>query len=175
MDLPRQTELPGPVLPDGSLNIDTSIYYDKPDAPQACEKFVVFSLNENLFAVAAGKIAEVTHPLPVAPLPGAHDRVSGLANLRGEIIAVMNLKKMWNEKNLAVPEKAKLIVLRSAGAETALAFQVDKLNEIVTLFGSEIRPSGKGDPGQIYGTAVHGSDTLHLLDTDKLRASLAFD
>lgn len=175
MDLPHQTEQLGPVLPDGSLNIDTSIYYDKPDVPQAGEKFVVFSLNEDLFAVAAEKIAEVTHPLPVAPLPGAHDRVLGLANLRGEIIAVINLKKMWNEKNLALPEKAKLIVLRSAGAETALAFQVDKLNEIVTLFDYEISPSGKSDPGQIYGVADHGPDKLRLLDTDKLRASLAFD
>ena len=175
MDLPRQTEQPGPVLPDGSLNIDTSIYYDKPDAPNAGEKFVVFSLNELLFAVAAEKIAEVTHPLSVAPLPGTLDGVLGLANLRGEIIAVMNLKKMWNEKNPALPEKAKLIVLRSAGAETALAFQVDKLNEIVTLSDSGIGPPGKSDPGQIYGVAQRGPDKLHLLDTDKLRASLAFD
>lgn len=175
MDLPRQTEQPGPVRPDGSLNIDTSIYYDKPDAPNTGEKFVVFSLNEDLFAVAAEKIAEVTHPLSIAPLPGTHGRVLGLANLRGEIIAVMNLKKMWNEKNFAPPEKAKLIVLRSGSAETPLAFQVDKLNEIVTLSDSEIRPSAKGGPGQIYGVAERGPDKLHLLDTDKLRASLAFD
>jgi purine-binding chemotaxis protein CheW len=173
LDLKSQ---PGPdlPLPGDSLSIDTSAYYDKPDAVKNGEKFVVFSLNEKLFAVPSGKIAEVTHPLSVAPLPGTRDWFLGLANLRGGIIAVLNLKKLWNETPFAISEKAKLIVLRSGDSETVLAFQVDKLNEIVTLFDSEIHFDEKG-PGQIYGVADHGSDTLHLIDVDKLRASLLFD
>ena len=139
------------------------------------EKFVVFSLNEKLFAVSSEKIAEVIHPLAVVPLPGTRDWFLGLANLRGGVIAVVNLKKLWNETHSAISEKAKLIVLRSGDSETVLAFQVDKLNEIVTLFDSEIRTHEQNDPGQIYGVADHGSDTLHLIDIDKLRASLLFD
>lgn len=174
LDLKSQ---PGPDLPfpGDSLNIDTSIYYDKPDAVNNGEKFVVFSLNERLFAVPSGKIAEVTHPLSVVPLPGTADWFLGLANLRGGVIAVLNLKKLWNETHSAISEKAKLIVLRSGDSETVIAFQVDKLNEIVTLFDSEIHSNEKEGPGQIYGVADHGPDTLHLIDVDKLRASLLFD
>jgi purine-binding chemotaxis protein CheW len=162
-------------LPGDSSGINTSVYYDKPDAVKNGEKFVVFSLNEKLFAVPSGKIAEVTHPLSVAPLPGTRDWFLGLANLRGGVIAVLNLKKLWNETPSVISEKAKLIVLRSGDSETVLAFQVDKLNEIVTLFDSEIHSDEKKGPDQIYGVADHGSDTLHLIDVDKLRASLLFD
>jgi purine-binding chemotaxis protein CheW len=174
LDLKSQTgpDLP---LPGDSLNIDTSVYYDKPNAVNNGEKFVVFSLNEKLFAVPSSQIAEVTHPLAIAPLPGTRDWFLGLANLRGGMIAVLNLKKLWNETNSAISEKAKLIVLRSADAETVIAFQVDKLNEIVTLFDSEIHSNEKKGPGHIYGVVDRGSDTLHLIDIDKLRASLLFD
>jgi len=174
LDLKSQ---PGPdlPLPGDSLSIDTSVYYDKPDAVKNGEKFVVFSLNEKLFAVRSERIAEVAHPLSIAPLPGTRDWFLGLANLRGGVIAVLNLKKMWNETHSAISDKAKLIVLRSGDSETVLAFQVDKLNEIVTLFDSEIHPNEKEGPGQIYAVADHGPDTLHLIDVDKLRASLLFD
>lgn len=177
MDLLDRKSQPGPdlALPGDPLSIDTSVYYDKPDALNKGEKFVVFSLNDKLFAVPSSRIAEVTHPLPVAPIPGANDRFLGLANLRGSVIAVLNLKKLWNEANLAVSEKAKLIVLTAGYSETVLAFQVDKLDEIVTLFDSDISPGGENGPGQIYGVADRGPETLHLVDIDKLRASLLFD
>jgi purine-binding chemotaxis protein CheW len=174
LDLKSQ---PGPdlPLPGDSLGVDTSVYYDKPDAVKNGEKFVVFSLNEKLFAVPSERIAEVAHPLSIAPLPGTADWFLGLANLRGGVIAVLNLKKLWNETHSAISEKAKLIVLRSGDSETVIAFQVDKLNEIVTLFDSEIRSHEKTGPGHIYAAADHGPDTLHLIDVDKLRASLLFD
>lgn len=174
LDLKSQ---PGPdlPLPGDSLSIDTSVYYDKPDAVNNGEKFVVFSLNEKLFAVPSEKIAEVTHPLSVAPLPGTPDWFLGLANLRGGVIAVLNLKKLWKDTHSAISEKAKLIVLRSRDSETVLAFPVDKLNEIVTLFDSEIISNRKKDRGQFYGVVNRGSDTLLLVDIDHLRASLLFD
>jgi purine-binding chemotaxis protein CheW len=177
MSLLELKSQPGPdlPLPGGSLSIDTSVYYDKPDAVKNGEKFVVFSLNEKFFAVPSEKIAEVTHPLAVAPLPGTPGWFLGLANLRGGMIAVLNLKKLWKETHSAISEKAKLIVLRSDDSETVLAFQVDKLNEIVTLFDSEIHSNEKKGPGQIYGVVDRGSETLHLIDVDKLRASLLFD
>ena len=112
----------------GPIELDPSVYYDQPGIHDKSEKFVVFSLNEKLYAIPSGKIAEVTHPLPIAPLPGTRDWFLGLANLRGEIVAAINLKRLWNESNTSLSDKSKLIVLRGEEFETAVAFPVEKLS-----------------------------------------------
>lgn len=154
-------------------DLDTSAYYGKPDPLSRSEKFVVFSLNGVLYGIPSSRIAEVTHPLTAALLPGAPDWFNGLANLRGEVVAVFNLKKLWKEEIADLSERSKLIVLRSIDGETSFAFQVDKLNEIVTLFDSDIQPTA--DRNRLIGVVPRDTGSLNLIDVTKLRASLVFE
>lgn len=155
--------------------IDNSFSSDKPAAAPKGERFVAFFLNDKLYAIPSSRIAEVIHPLSITPLPGAHEWLIGVANLRGEIIAVLNLKRLWDAESSAVSEKAKLIVLRSESSETPFAFKVDRLSEIVTILDSEVQRVNEKGPSQIYGKVVRGSSTFHLVDTGDLLASLAFN
>lgn len=154
-------------------DLDTSTFYGKPDPLSRSEKFVVFSLNGVLYGIPAGRIAEVTHPLKTARLPGAPEWFNGLGNLRGEAVAVFNLKKLWKEEITDLSERSKMIVLRSIEGETVFAFQVDKLNEIVTLFDSDIQPTA--DRHRLTGIVPRETGTLNLIDVTKLRASLVFE
>lgn len=153
---------------------DNSIFSDKSAASQKSESFVAFFLDDKLYAVPSARIAEVIHPLSITPLPGSESWLLGVANLRGEILAVLNLKKLWKVESSASSGKAKLIVLRSEHSETPFAFKVDKLSEIVTIFDSEIQRVKEKGSAQIYGKVVRGSSTFHLVDTGDLVASLAF-
>ena len=49
------------------------------------EKFVVFFLEGELFALPAAQITEIVRPLDFTPLPNSPAWLHGIANLRGEI------------------------------------------------------------------------------------------
>lgn len=156
-------------------DIDNSIFSDKSAASQKSERFVAFFLDDKLYAIRSVRIAEVIHPLSITPLPGSESWLLGVANLRGEILAVLNLKTLWKVESSPSSGKAKLVVLRSEQSETPFAFKVDKLSEIVTIFDSEIQKVKEKGTAQIYGKVVRGSSTFHLVDTASLLASLAFN
>jgi chemotaxis signal transduction protein len=176
MDQMDQVERPGkspfPAEFGGSA---AALFDDKRTAPPQGARFVVFFSNDRLYAVPSAEVAEVVHPLPVTPLPGSPAWLQGIANLRGEIIAVFNLKRLWNVPNPSPPERAKLIVLRAERSQTAFAFHVDKLGEIVTIAESEIHPERSNDSPHIYAKVVRAPNTLHLLDAGRLVASLSFN
>lgn len=159
----------------GIAAIDKPPSSDKPAAAPKGERFVAFFLNDKLYAIPSFRVAEVIHPLSITPLPGSREWLLGVANLRGEILAVLNLKTLWNADSPALSEKAKLIVLHSEHSETPFAFKVDRLSEIVTILDSEVRQVKEKDSPQIYAKVVRGASTFHLIDTGDLLASLAFN
>src|SRR5215203_7090627 len=76
------------------------------------EKFVVFFLDDELFAVSAAAVAEIVRPLEFTPLPNSPAWLHGIANLRGQIISVLNLAKICHKNSAPVSSKSKLIVLK---------------------------------------------------------------
>jgi purine-binding chemotaxis protein CheW len=159
----------------------SSIFLEGKSAQVYGEKYVVFALDEELYAVHSNLVAEVLSPLPVTPLPGVPEWLSGVANLRGEIISVVDLRKFWKKKPAASasnssPQKTKLIVLRSAKDDTKIAFIIDRLSEIVTLAPQDIKFSAADFENSfptLYGKAAHESSILLLFDAENLLSSLS--
>lgn len=155
-------------------------FLDERPAQPYGEKYVVFALDEEFYAVHSNLVAEVLSPLPVTPLPGVPGWLSGVANLRGKIVSVVDLQKFWKKKTAASSasalQKNKLIVLRSAKDDTKIAFVVDRLCEIVTLAPQDIKFSAADFENSfptLFGKAAHKSHTLLLFDAENLLASLS--
>ena len=108
------------------------------------------------------------------PLPNVPEWLLGMANLRGDLISVIDLRKLWKQ-NTETPNRTRFIIIHSPKHETSIAFVVDKLNEIVTLSAKEINFSA-ADFGTSYptffGKAEFKSQPLFLLEIDKLLATL---
>lgn len=138
--------------------------------PKSGDKFIVFFVEDDFFAVPAANVAEVVQPLPLTTLQNIPDWILGLANLRGNIISVVNLRKLLNKTTSQNPAKPKFVILRSTKDDSLIAITADKLSEIVTLSGEEIQD--KKNDKLFSGTALHKENTLHLLDTEKLYAML---
>ena len=136
------------------------------------EKYLVFFLGEELFAVSSKKVAEATPSLAVTPLPNAPEWLLGIANLRGDIISVVNLSALLGKKNLIPTPKSKFIILRSQIFEFGVALIVERISEIVAFPDKEIQSSMNEKTPHIFGKAVHKSQTLNLINTEKLLASL---
>ena len=162
---PLFDDFPSPDLPHLTDNFPT----DKQPEMTDGEKFVVFFLGDELFALHAARIAEIVRPLSFTPLPGAPDWLHGIANLRGEIVSVLNLSGICGKPGAGDSSKSKLIVLKTKNAGSSVAFPVDRLNEIITLSADQIQPA---EDARFLGCAVYKTAPVKLLDTEQLFASL---
>lgn len=152
---------------------DPSILNSKYQPPVG-DKYIVFHLDDKIYGINSKSVAEVTASLPVTPLPGVPEWVSGIANLRGDIISVIDLRKLW-QKTTQPPLKTRFIVFHSAKNDSAIAFIVDKLSEIVTLSDKEINFSAADFTDSFptfFGKADFKSQPLFLLEIDKILSSL---
>lgn len=139
------------------------------------EKYVVFHLDDRQYGINSKKVAEVATSLPVTSLPNVPDWLLGIANLRGEIITIVDLRKLW-KKNTTTPPKTRLIVFNSQKHETPIAFVVDKLNEITHLSSKDINFSAADFEDSfptISGKADFKNQPLFLLDIDNILSSLS--
>ncbi len=171
------SEITKPVFDLSALNLPNltnPIAGDKHFARQSGEKFIVFDLGGKLFAVSSEQVAEVIHPPTVTPLPNVPEWLFGIANLRGEIISVVDLRQILTKENSVIAPKSKCVIARSSGSNTSIAFTVDKLSELITLSKEEIRNAGKDKSPYIFGEAAYRSNTLQLIDLEKISAFLEF-
>ena len=155
-----------------SLNLPDlteSFFNDKQPANSDGEKFVVFFLGDALFAIPARQVTEVIRPLPFTPLPKAPSWLAGVANLRGEIISVVSLFEFCRQRSAPPSPRSKFIVLRPANYRSAVAFPIDKLNEIITLNGDQINAEAVSF---FSGNAIYDASPVRLLDTDRIFSSL---
>src|SRR5688500_1439199 len=129
------------------------------------EKFVVFFLDDEFFAVQARQVAEIVRPLDFTPLPNSPAWLHGIANLRGTIISVLNLSKICGKTDVSNSSKSKLIVLKTKNPASTVAFPVDRLSEIVTLTINDVQPA---EDARFFGKAVYKAAFVNLLDTEKL-------
>lgn len=146
-----------------------SLFIEEDDLSNV-EKFVTFYLQEELFGVSTKNVAEVTRILPIAFLPNSPEWLSGIANLRGEVVPVLNLPKLLEKEPSETSNRAKFVVLQNG--DSAFAFVVDKLSEIVTLQSKTIEPVQEINSPNIFGKAEYKSNTLFLIDADRITSSL---
>ncbi len=138
------------------------------------EKYVVFSLDRDSFAVSANYVAEVGRDIFFTPLPNVPNWFLGIANLRGEIVSVIDLRKFWDRKTPS-PNKTKTIVLRSRKDEFSIIVVVDRLGEIATLNSSQIENLDKSEIlndhltiNNIDKKALHDGKKLFILNPNNL-------
>lgn len=136
------------------------------------EKYLVFYTGEEFYAIASDMVAEAAPYPRVIALPNAPEWLLGIANLRGEVVSVLDLAAILQKNSSKTAPKTKFIVLRSQIFESGAAFPADKINEIATIPSAEIQRRADTDSPHIYGQAVYKSQTLNLIDTEKLLASL---
>lgn len=171
-DLNQELDLLSPIE---LVNLPDSLHSDELVAPKKREKFVGFFLGAKLFCVPAEKVSEVAHPPAITSLPNSPQSLLGIAAVRGEVVAVVNIKKLLHEGISRSDGKSKLIVLQAEEKETRIGFPVDKMLEVVTIADDEIEPCGDRPQSYIVGSSVQEAGVFHLIGTDKLTGALELD
>jgi purine-binding chemotaxis protein CheW len=123
-----------------------------PRAPEAAEvlEVVTFALGGERYAVETCHVREVVRFDDLTPVPGGPDFLAGLVNLRGEILAVFDLRRFFGVADPGRTERARVIVLGGERAEFGVL--ADVVHEVTTLRVEEVRepPASVSGAGRDY-------------------------
>lgn len=134
-------------------------------------KYIVFRLNGEAYAFSAASVAEISHPLTVTPLPFVPSWMSGVANLRGDIIAVIDLRLFWYQPAAAPGTRTKMLVVRAENENVRIGLTVDAVSEIRYIPASQIS-TAESNPNAPFASYLQGvsnleGETMHILNAEQ--------
>ena len=110
-----------------------------PDTEEECLEVAEFLLAEERYAIEAAFVCEVYPLKELTPLPGTPPFISGITNVRGQILSVMDIKKFFDLPEKGITNLNKIIVVRSD--EMELCILADVMLGVRTIPLTEIQPS----------------------------------
>ncbi|GLR11676.1 hypothetical protein GCM10007907_04660 [Chitinimonas prasina] len=124
-----------------------------------------FNLNGHCFALPAQQVIRVLQALAVLPLPAAPAVISGICQVHGKIIPVMNMRARLGWPPAPPQPWAHWIWLR--GSQRELLLPVDRTDPVCQL-SSELHPVSalQGSDATIRGVLADGQGLYLLQDVD---------
>jgi purine-binding chemotaxis protein CheW len=131
------------------------------------KNLVGFVVGDVHYAIDITRVREIVNPLDVTPLPFTPPEVSGVADHRGEVVPVIDLRVRFNLDRRSEERGTKWILV-SLGTRV-VGLVVDKVTEVFGAPSDEIRPTpevgGNRDMRGINGVAKHDGRLVFVLDT----------
>ena len=135
------------------------------------KNLVGFVVGDVEYAVEIARVREIANPLDVVALPHPPPSVVGVADYRGEVVPVVDLRARFGLESAPATRKTKWIVIDVSGRLVAIV--VDAVTEVFGSASAGLRPApplGKGDDLRgIAGVTGHGEGLVFVLDPGRLR------
>ncbi|MCC6708593.1 MAG: chemotaxis protein CheW [Gammaproteobacteria bacterium] len=133
-------------------------------------RWVTFRLADEIYGINVMQVQEVLRMTDVAPVPGAPHFVMGIINLRGNVVTVLDTRKLLDLATSDITDSSRIMIIESGKVTVGLL--VDSVAEVVNIALSDIDPppSVGNDEGSRYIQGVYSSDQqiLILIDLNKL-------
>lgn len=129
-------------------------------------KILVFQVANGELGLDISCVREVLRPQEIYPLPKTPDFIEGVINLRGHIVALIDLRKRLHGKQTEEPGK-RIIICKVN--KLIVGLTVNSLKEIIALSEENIRPTPKVAAMQMEadvttGLAKIGERIIPILD-----------
>ena len=134
---------------------DSSVKSRTLDVDTDYKQWVTFYINDELFAVEAMLVKEVLDYDEITPVPNSLEYVTGLINLRGKVITVINTRIMF-ALDSTDPDQNSNIVLIDFNEEEMVGFIVDNVDEVISLPTKSIEASPKASKPDAKSSFVKG-------------------
>lgn len=123
---------------------------------QATQQFVTFMSGDEVFAADMAPVKEIIRVPEVVRVPLAPSALEGLANLRGKVLPIISLRRLFGFPELAHDDSTRALVV---DVGQPLGFVVDRVSSVVGVDSSHIE-----DVGSIQTTV--NTDVLSSLIKD---------
>ncbi|MBX7192496.1 MAG: chemotaxis protein CheW [Sandaracinaceae bacterium] len=139
------------------------------------ERFLTFVLGSEEYGVSIRCVQEIIGILPTTPVPGTPSYVTGVVNLRGAIVPVIDLRRRFGMREAELTREACIIVTRSTGATVGLL--ADRVCDVVSVSPDAIQhPQTFGSSAHaqfVTGIAAHQKGARILLDASAITSDAA--
>lgn len=139
---------------------------------EAIVELVEFSVERERYAVETREVREVWPLGTVTPIPGGAPILSGVANVHGEVIGVVDLRKLFEKTRVAEWNPSKVVIVHAEGVEFGLG--ADFIGGLRELPQSSMqRPGGTIPEGKdIYARYLTLDGTI-VLDISSIISALS--
>lgn len=137
---------------------------DRPPASEQPQQVVTFRVDGRTFGVDVAEVREIKGWQPATPLPNAARHVLGVINLRGQIIAVYDLRSLLGIRE-AEETRARVVLVVDVG-ERLCGIVADAVSDILDVSASDFRPSptATGAHDVVTSLVVRGDAVIALLN-----------
>ncbi|MGC4065549.1 MAG: chemotaxis protein CheW [Polyangiaceae bacterium] len=135
----------------------------RPDPEKSLVGFMVGTVT---YAVPIGCVREIINPVGVTRLPHAPSVVVGVADHRGEVVPIIDLRIRFGVVSSEDTRRVKWILVDVGGMTIGLV--VDRVTEVFGTGGTGLRPApslgGGEDERGIVGVTAHEGYMVFVLD-----------
>jgi purine-binding chemotaxis protein CheW len=134
-------------------------------------QFVTFHIDDGLFAVPLTEVQEIIRMPDIVQVPLSPPALEGLANLRGTVMAITSLRRIFDYPDLEHDDATRVVVL-NRGIPAGLV--VDRMAAVVSALESEIEPASAIETtisGELLRGVIRQSDNrgmIIILDPGRL-------
>lgn len=126
-------------------------------------QIVIFTLGNEKFALETQLVDGIEKVLNITRVPNTQIYIKGLANLRGNIITIIDLKKYLNMENIT--EEENVIILQVD--EERIGLMVDSVQEVVEIT-DDMLEKANDNVDYIKGIVNFKDYVVTLLEGEKL-------
>jgi purine-binding chemotaxis protein CheW len=145
---------------------------EKKERPDPNKSLVGFIVGDVSYAVPITSVKEIVNPATLTTLPHLPSAVAGVADHRGDVIVVVDLRARFGLGVLQDQSRSRWVLVKVGGRSVGLI--VDQVTEVFGTGGEQVRAApalGTGDDMRgITGVISHGGSLTFVLDVSRFEA-----
>ncbi|MEA1952728.1 MAG: chemotaxis protein CheW [Planctomycetota bacterium] len=125
-------------------------------------EFVTFYVGNILIGADIRQVEEINRHIEVTGVPHSPDYVRGVINLRGEVVTVVDLRRILNLSPSKITKQTRTVVVHSKDEQIGLL--IDRIADVIKAQTDEINPP----PANISGVEGRFFKGVYKLETELL-------
>jgi purine-binding chemotaxis protein CheW len=132
------------------------------------DQLIVFSIDEQRYALPLSTVERVFRAVEITILPGALEIVLGIVNVQGRIIPVVNIRRRFGLQEREIDPDDQLVIANTS--KRSIAFVADSVGGMIEIPEQEVVAAGEILPGMEYvkGIVKQDDGMIHILDIDSI-------
>ncbi|MGG4453134.1 chemotaxis protein CheW [Brevibacillus porteri] len=140
------------------------------EAEVAVDQQILLKMGNEYYGLSISLVREIIKPLPITRFPKSPPYVEGVIDLRGRILPIINLRKMFDLEPLEQTDDTRFVDLQMDGLNIGII--VDAVSEVMNIPQNLIEPAPPiiaGVEGKyLQGIARLNDKLIMLLDVDEI-------
>jgi purine-binding chemotaxis protein CheW len=143
---------------------------------QSMNSYLSFKLGSELFAVHVSKVLNILEMVPITHVPKSHESIVGVINLRGSVLAVVDIRMKFDLAQSEYTKDTCILVLQVIIDEEIVDVGaiVDSVHSVLEVNESDILPPPtvgvKNKSEFVTGMVKEHEKFIMVLDIDKIFA-----